>query len=166
MVTASDSHEGDGDLIAPDAPTSTPEAQPSLKWKVRVGEGRPDRVIVVLAVALIAGGLGLKIGGHPLFAVIGFAMILASTTEVWWGTRYELNATGAKATTGVSTTSIEWKDVKRVLRKSSELTLSPLATESRLSPFRGVTLRYGSLGSEAVWAAVQQWGGEHVRELG
>jgi hypothetical protein len=142
-----------------------------LCWRVRFGDGRPDRVAVVFGVALIAGLVGMKLLGHPLFGVIGFAMILASTTEVWWGTAYEIDAAGAKATTGLSTTKIEWKEVRRVVRGDREVTLSPLAEDSRLAPFRGVTLRYGALGAEAVLAAIEKFRpdasrGEDVHPVG
>jgi len=110
--------------------------------------------------------LGAVVYGKPLLGAIGFAIILGSTMEFWLGTSYRLDAKGATSRTGLSVSSIEWGDVKRVVVERNSLKLSPLAdASSRLDNFRGVFLKVDDSNREQVLDAVRSFGGSNVRIL-
>ena len=96
---------------------------------------------------------------------LGFLVIAGSTTEYWWGVRYRLDETGATAQNGPSMSKIAWSDVRRLIVNDAGVTLSPLAAESRLTPFRGVFLRPGAMGAEGLLQKIQEFGGEDVKRL-
>ena len=127
----------------------------SLVWSVRPFEGQPIKRVVVFAVALLAMAVGWFGFRQPLFGLLGFAMILGSTAEHWLGTAFRLDERGASARTGPSVTAMEWKDVRRVLAKGSEVRLSPLEAPSALDAFRGVGLVVTPENREAVMAFVE-----------
>ena len=126
----------------------------SLSWTVRPFDGQPLKRLIVFAVAFLAMGVGWFGFGRPLFGILGFAMILGSTAEYWLGASFRLDAKGASARTGPSVTAMEWKDVRRVLVKGSEVRLSPLEAPSGLDAFRGVGLVVTPENREAVMAYV------------
>lgn len=137
----------------------------SLSWRVRVGEGNSARLSVVALSAIAAGMLGVLLLHKAIFFLIGFVVIAGSTTEVWLGVRYRLDETGASARIGPSVTAIAWVDVKRLIVNDVGVTLSPLATDSRLSAFRGVFLRAGSMGNDQLLDEIKRFGGDNVRRL-
>jgi hypothetical protein len=114
-----------------------------LVWTVRLWEKAPSKRYVVLAAALGAGAVGVLWLQQPIFGFIGIGAILGSTTEFWLPIRYVLDEKGASMRCGISVSAIEWSDVRRVLVTDEAVKLSPLESESKLSPFRGVTLRFG-----------------------
>ena len=103
---------------------------------------------------------------NVLLGAAGFAIILASTAEYWLGTKYKLDAKGASARTGVSLTSIEWGDVKRVVTDSEGIKLTPLEKEGRMEAFRGVFLRFGREDRERILNSVRTLGGKDIATLG
>lgn len=125
-----------------------------MTWTVRLADGAPARRMVILAVALAAGGIGW-FGFGPIFGVLGTAMVLGATAEYWMGSRFTLDSKGASARTGPSVTAMEWGEVKRVLVKGREVRLSPLAAPSGLDAFRGVGLIVTSENREAALAFVR-----------
>jgi hypothetical protein len=138
----------------------------SLSWTVRLSEDAPHKRWVVLAFALIAGVSGALLMGNLVFGLVGFAMIMASTAEVWLGVRYSLTPTGANRRCGISVSAIDWADVKRVVVEGSDVKLSTLDEDSRMDAFRGITLRTTSGNREPVIAFVRRQVGEDVRILG
>lgn len=116
------------------------EEAETLSWSVRLADERPGRVPAIFVVALLAfvlGAVGLR---QPLLGLLGAMMVLGATAEYWLGSRFTLDALGATAKTGLSMTTMEWTDVRRVLAKGREVRLSPLESPSRLDAFRGVAL--------------------------
>ena len=111
-----------------------------LLWTVRLSDGTPHRRTAIFVVALAAAALGWFGFGHPFWGILGFAMILGSTAEHWLGSRFQLDAEGARARTGPSVTAMGWNEVRRILVKGKEVRLSPLERASTLDAFRGVAL--------------------------
>jgi hypothetical protein len=116
------------------------EGAETLSWSVRLGDERPGRIPAIFVVALLAfvlGEIGLR---QPLLGLLGAMMVLGATADYWLGSRFTLDALGATAKTGLSMTTMEWTDVRRVLARGREVRLSPLENPSRLDAFRGVAL--------------------------
>lgn len=138
----------------------------SLTWSVRPYEQAPAKRYVILGAALLAMVFGITVYGKPLLGVIGFAIILGATMEFWLGTSYRLDAKGATSRTGVSVSSIQWGDVRRVTITKGGVKLSPLEdATSRLEPFRGVFLKVNEENREQVLESVRKFGGSDVRLL-
>jgi hypothetical protein len=136
-----------------------------LIWRVRVGDGQRSRLVVVWLVAVLAGVVGFVLFHSILTAALGFVIIAGSTSEYWWGVRYRLDEIGATSQNGPSVSKIAWTDVRRLIVNDSGVTLSPLATDSRLTPFRGVFLRPGPMGANGLLEKIQEFGGEDVQRL-
>jgi hypothetical protein len=112
-----------------------------LKWSVRLLGDRTHFIPVIGLAAVSAGIAGVVVFRSPSMGLLGFAMILASTADYWLGSNYMVDAKGAQARVGISLTSMEWKDVKRVVLEPNAIKLSPLDHQSKMDAFRGVTLR-------------------------
>jgi hypothetical protein len=112
-----------------------------LRWSVRLLEHRNRFIVVIGLVAVGSGVLGGIIFHSPSMSLLGFAMILASTADYWLGSKYLVDSIGVHARVGLSLTSMEWKDVKRVIIEASAVKLSPLQEGNPMDPFRGVVLR-------------------------
>jgi hypothetical protein len=136
----------------------------SFRWSVRLSDKAPAKRWVVLAAAALVGVFGLVLMRQPLLGLLGFAIILAATAEFWLGASYRIDGRGASSRTGLSVSSIDWQDVKRLDILSEGAKLSPLSAPSRLDEFRGVFLRFGDQ-REQVLAALRTFGGEYVRLL-
>lgn len=144
---------------AEDAPA---EAKEALIWQVRLYQHEPGKRLTVLLAAAIAGWLGFILLNNLIVALIGFAAILAATAEFWLPLHYKLDENRASVRCGFSVTAIEWSDVKRIVMASDGWKLSPLSMEGRLSPFRGVFVRFDGNG-DAVTAIIRQRVQENVR---
>jgi len=114
-----------------------------LTWQVQLYAKEPGKRIVVIVVALIAGWLGFLLLDNLIVALMGFFAILIATGEFWLPLNYKLDENRAAVRCGLSVTAIEWSDVKRIVTSEEGWNLSPLGEEGRLSPFRGVYLRFG-----------------------
>jgi len=90
--------------------------------------------------------------------IIGFAIILGSTAEFWLGTQFTVDEKGASVRTGLNLTAIEWPNVKRIVRGSDGIKLSPLDKPGTMDAFRGVYLRYGKDNKDTVEEAVLVFG--------
>lgn len=128
-----------------------------LLWTVNLGAQAPSRRWIVLAAAFGTALVGYGMFRSPVMALIGFAAIVASATEVLFPLRYRLDSRGATVRCGLNVTTIAWENVKRVVRAPDGLKLSPLDQPSRLEAFRGVYLRFGDRESEVVAAVERFW---------
>jgi hypothetical protein len=135
------------------------ESDDLLEWKVDFGALRPERRFIVLAIALGAGFIGLKLGG-VLLSAIGFFVVLVSTAEVFLPLKYRIDSGGAQVRCGLSVTAIRWSDVKRLIRMADGVRLSPLEKPSRLDEFRGVYLRFRDNDVEVSGKIRQFWHGD------
>lgn len=138
----------------------------SISWSVRPYEKAPAKRYVIFAIALVAMAFGVFIYGQPLLGIVGFAIILGSTVDFWVGSSYKVDASGATSRTGLSISSIQWQDVRRVVVGAEEIKVSPLEDGgSRMDAFRGVVLKLNTDNRAQVIDAVKQFGGENVRFL-
>jgi hypothetical protein len=131
-----------------------------LVWEVRLGADQTPRRLIVVAIALLAGLIGIAWTHQAIIGVIGCLAILFSTSELFLPIRYRLDGTGASSNVGLSKTAIDWADVKRMTEDQKGVKLSPLAENSRLEPFRGVYLRFAG-NQDEVLAKIRQLWGDH-----
>lgn len=144
--------------------TGAKEDEP-LRWVVRLSDKEPWKRYVVWAAAMGAAAAGWLWMGQILFALIGFCAVMASTAEFWLPIRNRLDARGAHVTVGLSTTSLEWDQVRRAILDDEGVKLSPLERGARLAPFRGVFVRFGGH-REAVLAKIGAYWGQDVQSVG
>lgn len=130
-------------------------SQDELTWTVRLYDANSFKRWVVIAIAVAAGAIGSVLTGYPLLGLLGTLVILGSTQEYLLPLHYRLSSSVARVRCGVSVTEIEWAKVRRVLVDETAAKLSPLESDSRTSPFRGVTLRFAD-NADAVMAAVKE----------
>ena len=119
------------------------EPSDQLTWTVRLFETDPVKRYIVFLFAFGAALVGLLAFQNIIFAVIALVAVLASTAEFWMPLQYKLDKNQAAVRCGFSVTAIEWSNVRRVITSEEGWKLSPLKEETRLSPFRGVYLRFG-----------------------
>jgi len=136
-----------------------------LTWRVRLADDNPSRLLPIALAALVAGAVGIALGHSIVFGIVGVAAIAASTSEYWLGVTCTLSPDGATVRAGPSVSAIAWPDVRRVIVNDAGVTLSPLPGDSRLTPFRGVYLRAGRMGTERLVRAIGEFGGDSVRRL-
>jgi hypothetical protein len=139
--------------------TAMPRDEEPLEWSVELGAVRPERRYIVLAVALGAAFIGLKLGGI-LLSAIGLLVVLLSTAELFLPLRYRIDADGARVRCGISVTAITWTDVKRLIPMRDGVRLSPLDRASRLDEFRGVYLRFGDIEGQVSGKIREFWHGD------
>lgn len=120
----------------------TGDSELPATWKVRLYERAPEKRYVVLGAAILAAAGGWFLLHKPIFPIIGFLAIMGSTMEFWAPISYRIDEKGATSRCGFSVTAIEWSDIKRIVVSDEGVKLSPLEQEGRLSPFRGVFLRF------------------------
>ena len=139
----------------------------TLTWTIRLFESEPSKRVVVATVALIAASVGWLLFQSAIYAILAFVAVMASTSEFWVPLKYELSTKSASVRCGFSVTAIEWSEVRRVVLSREGWKLSPHAAEGRLSPFRGVYLRFGPE-AESVQDFVRRHVNDDVRfvELG
>jgi hypothetical protein len=136
------------------ATSETPEA---LTWSVDLGADRPGKRLLVVAVALAAGLVGIALFHQVVLGLVGCLAILLSTAEMFLPVRYRIDPNGASAQVGLSKTMIDWAAVRRVDVGTHGVKLSPLArADHRLDPFRGVTLRFAG-NREEVLEAIEKY---------
>ncbi len=154
---------GDSEAIEPEGMVEASQGT-TLEWTVRMWEREPKKLMVILFVACLAGALGMALLHHPIGAILGFLMIGGATTDYWLPQKFTIDGTGASLRCGISVTSLAWADVQRVVASEDGVKLSPLTEATRLSPFRGVYLRFARNRDEVMEAIRSHWEGD-VRSL-
>lgn len=137
----------------------------TLTWQVRQWEKEPHKRYGVLACACFAGLVGWFMFQNLVMVVIGIAAIAGATTDFWLPIRYQLGRTRASQKCGFSTSAIDWDAVKRVIVCEDGVKLSPLVQSGRMSPFRGIYLRYDS-NRESVLEYIKESVGEECSIFG
>jgi hypothetical protein len=135
-----------------------------MEWTVCLRERAPQKRWAVILVGLVGAAIGYGIFGNILVAIVAFVCIAASSSVYMFPLHYRLTKESARVRCGINVTEIDWNSVKRVIEGSGGVKLSPLASDSRLAPFRGVYLRYAD-NREAVLDYVKRYGGESDRLL-
>ena len=142
-----------------DEPQESIKPQASaFRWRVRPADADPPKMLGIAAVGILAFLAGQFLFGNPLMGLVGFAIIFGSTAEFWLGTSFSLDEKGATMKTGFNISAIEWADVKRVVRDSQGIKLSPLDKPGTMEAFRGVYLRYGKDNRDSIERAVLTFG--------
>jgi hypothetical protein len=129
-----------------------------LIWQVRLWNKEPRKLFGILFACCIAGLVGWLIFAQVLYVLIGFACVAASTAEFWLPQQYKLDLQGASARCGLGISAITWEEVKRVIPDPQGVKLTPLTTDGKLSPFRGVYLRFGEKRDEVMQTIEERWG--------
>jgi hypothetical protein len=163
MADSSTPKEDSAATEVADSATGPEKLHESIAWRVRLSDSDPGKLWVLLLVVVGAFVVGVFVVRRPLLGILGSAMILAATAEFWLGSAYKLDEEGASSRTGLSPTRILWKDVKRALITPVGIKLSPLEESTRLAPFRGVFLRFGTQDRVRIEQAVRRLGGKDVR---
>lgn len=128
-----------------------------LQWEFRAWEGDVKRRVVALIAMLAAGLAGLYVLGHPLFALLGIAVIFVSTAELFLPVKFRIDGNEARQACGISVTAIKWADVKRLIPQDDGVRLSPFDEQNRLDAFRGVYLRYAGNKDEVLGKIAELW---------
>ena len=129
-----------------------------LVWQVRLWNKEPKKLLGILCACCCASLAGWLIFSQVAYALLGFAIIAAATAEFWLPQRYKVDVTGVSAKCGLSVTAIAWDEVKRVIPDPNGVKLTPLTTDGKLAPFRGVYLRFGEEREEVMQLIEQRWG--------
>jgi len=127
-----------------DAPERLATEAESYAWEVRLWRQSPSKLSGIFAAAVIAGAFGYLLFHSVALTMIGFLVVVGSTTEFWLPQKLKLDRNSASLRCGISVTSIQWRDVKRVIEDGAGVRLTPLSEDNRLSPFRGVYLRFAN----------------------
>ena len=147
-------------LTETERPVESEAAVEPFEWEVRIGDDQPQKRLIILATALAVGFVGIVLMRQVIFGIFGSLAVLLSTSEMFIPIRYRLDEKGASAKVGMSRTEIEWAQIKRLDDLDQAVKLSPLAErDSRLEPFRGVTLRFSG-NRDAVLAKIRQFRGD------
>ena len=134
------------------------ETRESFAWRVRLVDSEPKKLYGILVAAVVATVFGWVILRSPVLGLLGFAIILGSTAEFWLGSSYEIDHKGVRSRTGLSLTSIEWEQVKRIINEGNAIRVSPLEKAGSLDPFRGVLLRFAADQRSQVEEALASFG--------
>ena len=67
--------------------------------------------------------------------------------------------------TGLSFSSMEWDEVKRVISDEKGIKLSPLEKDGAMDAFRGIYLRFGKDNRNQIERAVQTFGKNSKRDV-
>ncbi|MBL8059867.1 MAG: hypothetical protein JNK63_04025 [Chthonomonas sp.] len=127
----------------------------ALEWTIDLGAQEPRKRAVVGAVAIGVGALGVLVV-TPWLALTGFALIILSNSEVFLKQYYKITENGVERKCGLSTTAMEWEQIKSVREDSDGVKLSPFESSRRSDPFRGVYLRFSQNNREAVLAKIHE----------
>lgn len=123
-------------------------------WEVRLWESDPSKRYAILLVASVAGLLGWLLLRNPISVLFGFLAVILSTAEYWLPQKFKVDESGASRKCGPSLTVMEWENVKHIHADGVGVRLLPVDPESRLSPFRGVYLRFAG-NREAVMSRIE-----------
>ena len=127
-------------------PSATPSPSPSqvpLLWRSWPAAERPGQAVAV-ALALIAGALGLGAYGGDLFlAGVGLAILSLSLSAYFFPTRYRIDASGIEAASIFGTRQRSWEALRTYADDRRGVTVSPYRGRHWLESHRGIRLLYG-----------------------
>lgn len=117
--------------------------EPVLVWKVHLLCESPRKVLLVIPIVAISLVAGYIFTHSLLVLAVTLFLFVSSLVEYLFPIRYELTSRGASAYTLLGRTTIEWERVRKYYIDDYGIKLSPLASQGRLEPYRGVYLRFG-----------------------
>lgn len=137
----------------------------ALEWSVDLGADEPRKRSIVGAVAIIVGIIGSLVFS-PWYGLVGFSLVLGSTAELFLKQKYKVTDQGVERKCGLSSTVMEWEQVKSFCEDPEGVKLSPFGTPRRSDPFRGVYLRFGPNNRDSVLAKIHEHFNGDSRILG
>ena len=133
---------------------SEAESAPLLTWQVHLARRYPQRLSILMVTLLLASGCVWMVFHHPLPVITAICLLLGSVREYLFPITYRITGEEVSAQ-GIGMRAIlPWKAVRRCLPERSAITLTPLASASRMDVFRGITLRYATKGTPGDRASV------------
>ena len=140
--------------VSPPVPTGE-----VLEWRVHLARHQPAKAALVLLAAAVSAALCFFLFLSWPFALFTVVALVAATSEFLCPIRYRLDAEAAEMRNLHNWRRITWREVKKAYLLEDGIKLSPLETQTRIEPFRGVFLRFGpgSGSREAVLAAVRSF---------
>jgi len=127
-----------------------------LTWTVHLARRRPRQAAAVVAVILagsVAAGLGFQ---SLLLGLLAALLLVASLADYFLPLRYRLAADGVSVRGLWHHRRLQWPSVRRVVRDTSGVKLSPLPRPSRLEAYRGIYLWF-SANEPEVMAAIARY---------
>jgi len=117
--------------------------EPVLVWKVHLLRESPRKVLLVIPIVAISLVAGYIFTHSLLVLAVTLFLFVSALIEYLFPIRYELTSRGASAYTLLGRTTIEWERVRKYYIDDYGIKLSPLPSQGRLEPYRGVYLRFG-----------------------
>jgi hypothetical protein len=130
----------------PSQSLSEPQTVPLLSWQVHLLHRYPRRLHILIITLLLAAGCVWLLFQQVLPVVAALLLLLGTSREYLFPISYILTVEGVSARGLALKGELTWKEARRCLRDRNSLTLTPLATPSRLDAFRGITLRFAPKG--------------------
>lgn len=143
--------------MKPAAP-DTRATEPVLAWHVHLLRQQPGRLPRIVLVAAGTFALSLILFRSAWLALLPALATVFSLSEFLFPAHYTLTAQSAKASFGLTTLEISWRDVRHAYLAEDGVKLSPLASRNaRWEPLRGVFLRFGEGNKDEIIAAVRHF---------
>lgn len=121
----------------------TPPGVPAeLCWTVHPAARSPARALAVAGVVLLAALLAWRITGSTLLAALALLLLGLSVADWFLPRTYTLDGAGARLVGFLCRSRrLAWHEVRRVSAAHAGVHLSPLHSDSRFLPDRGIFLR-------------------------
>lgn len=117
----------------------------TLEWRIDLGASEPKKKGIVLFAAFAVAAIGVLLPYSGLvYGMVGFGLIVSSNAELFLPQIYKVSQSGVERKCGLSLSSMEWDQVKRVMVDESGVKCSPFTKSTRTEPFRGVYLRFAN----------------------
>lgn len=144
-------------MLTKSAAPEAAQTEPVLTWCVHLLRQQPRRLPRILAAVLCAFVLSLILFRSAWLALLPALATVFSLSEFLFPARYTLTTLSAKASFGVTTLEIAWRDVRHAYLAEDGIKLSPLTgRNARWEPLRGVFLRFGDSDKDEIIAAVRR----------
>lgn len=112
-----------------------------MTWKVHLARKHPTKLLCLIGISAFVATTAYWVIGS-LGSVFTAVLMIASSAEFIFPTRYTLTRESAVCRTLLKQSEIKWADVRRCYVDDMGVKLSPLDRQSRLEAFRGVYLRF------------------------
>ena len=135
---------------------NAPIKETPLTWKVHLLKRHTERLLPLVVIFGSAGAC-VWLMFHSLIPTLASLLLLVSATaDFLFPVSNSLTSETVISQGFLRRSELLWSDVRRVMPFPGGVTLSPLATPSRLDAFRGVTLRFAPTGEPGDEASVME----------
>ncbi len=133
------------------------QTEPVLTWHVHLLQEQPKRLPRIMAAVVCVFFLSLILFRSAWLALLPALATVFSLSEFLFPARYTLTTQSAKASFGLTTLEIPWRDVRHAYLAEDGIKLSPLTSRNaRWEPLRGVFLRFGDSDKDEIIASVRR----------